>query len=517
MTPKRIRLFTSYCLIVLALFVVFGSYAVKAAPSVTYTGVNLAGAEFGVDFGQNKLPGQYGQDYTYPTHDEVNYFVAKGMNTFRIPFRWERLQRQPLAAFDPAEQSRLDDIVQYATSKGAYVVLDPHNYARYYDTFFKVIGQELPVSAYIDFWAKLTARYKNNTRVIFGLMNEPNTMPTDLWRDDANAAIRAIRAAGATNLILVPGNYWTSALNWPYDFGDGTNASSMLNITDSGNNYAFEVHQYLNAGGDGSEATCVSPTIGIERLQSFTTWLQQHGKRGFLGEFAGGRNETCYQALDQMLSYMDANATVWLGWTYWAAGPWWGEYDFTLEPINAVDRPQMMPLSKHFRGTVPPTATATRVPPTATTTATATRVLPTATATRVPSTATATATRVPPTNTPTSTHQAAPCQVAYVVRNDWGYGFIADITVTNKLVTALNQWQFRWTYTGNQVVVDSWNANHSQSSANVTMSGVSWNVTFPANSSITFEIQGAYSGTNNVPKSFTLQNRSCSIQIKTGQ
>ena len=201
----------------------------------------------------------------------------------------------------------------------------------------------------------------------------------------------------------------------------------------------------------------------------------------------------------------------------WIKSPWWGEYDFTLEPINAVDRPQMMPLSKHFRGTVPPTATATRVPPTATTTATATRVLPTATATRVPSTATATATRVPPTNTPTSTHQAAPCQVAYVVRNDWGYGFIADITVTNKLVTALNQWQFRWTYTGNQVVVDSWNANHSQSSANVTMSGVSWNVTFPANSSITFEIQGAYSGTNNVPKSFTLQNRSCSIQIKTGQ
>jgi len=32
---------------------------------------------------------------------------------------------------------------------------------------------------------------------------------------------------------------------------------------------------------------------------------------------------------------------VWIGFTWWAAGPWWGEYMFTLEPKQGVDRPQM--------------------------------------------------------------------------------------------------------------------------------------------------------------------------------
>jgi len=54
---------------------------------VQYTGVSLAGAEFG-----SNLPGEYGTDYIYPIKDEVDYFTSKGMNIFRLPFLWERLQ-----------------------------------------------------------------------------------------------------------------------------------------------------------------------------------------------------------------------------------------------------------------------------------------------------------------------------------------------------------------------------------------------------------------------------------------
>ena len=49
-----------------------------------------------------------------------------------------------------------------------------------------------------------------------------------------------------------------------------------------------------------------------------------------------------------MLSYLDQNSGVWLGWTYWAAGPRWGEYLFTLEPSGGADRPQMAILEKHI-------------------------------------------------------------------------------------------------------------------------------------------------------------------------
>ena len=49
----------------------------------------------------------------------------------------------------------------------------------------------------------MATHYAGNARVAFGLMNEPHTMPTELWLADANEAIDAIRDSGAPNLILV--------------------------------------------------------------------------------------------------------------------------------------------------------------------------------------------------------------------------------------------------------------------------------------------------------------------------
>ncbi len=363
----------------------------RSASPVRFAGVNLAGA----DFGETNLPGTYGVDYIYPTNAEVDYFMGKGMNIFRLPFRWERLQRSLNGNFDSAEQGRLDSFVSYATGRGAYVLLDPHNYARYNG---QLVGSAIPNSTLADFWTRLANLYKGNSRVIFGLMNEPNTMPTEQWRDAANAAIAAIRATGATNLILVPGNAWTGAHSWGQNWYGTPNATVMLGINDPGNNYAFEAHQYLDSDSSGTSATCVSATVGSERLAAFTNWLRQNGKRGFLGEFAGGRNDTCYAALDNMLSHIDSNSDVWLGWTYWAAGPWWGEYIFTLEPSGGTDRPQMVPLSNHLPPSGPvPTTVPTRTP-TRTATPTRTPIGLTATPTRTP-----TRTPIGPTATPTRT------------------------------------------------------------------------------------------------------------------
>src|SRR5262245_22928988 len=100
---------------------------------VPYRGVNLNGAEFG----SGNLPGTFGIDFTYPDptyvsgYTSVDYFLGKGMNTFRLPFRWERLQRTLGQAFDATELGRLRTTVTHLTGKGAYVLLDPHNFARY--------------------------------------------------------------------------------------------------------------------------------------------------------------------------------------------------------------------------------------------------------------------------------------------------------------------------------------------------------------------------------------------------
>ena len=86
---------------------------------------------------------------------------------------------------------------------------------------------------------------------------------------------------------------------------------------------------------------------------NFTNWLHTNNRRGFLGEFAvanstigTGGGQIGDEAVNNMLNYIEANGDVWLGWTWWAAGPWWGNYMFTLEPTNLgqpsqADRPAL--------------------------------------------------------------------------------------------------------------------------------------------------------------------------------
>lgn len=305
-----------------------------------YRGVNLAGAEFGT-----AIPGKESQDYEWPTPAEVDYFVSKGMNTFRIGFKWERMQPVANGELDATYVSRLDSIVAYATGKKANVILNPHNFARYYG---QTVGSgAVPSSVFADFWRRLAERYKDNPRVIFNLVNEPHDLPTEQWVHAANAAIAAIRATGATNMVHVPGNGWTEAMNWAKTWYGTSNASALLEIVDPADNTVFEAHQYLDPMSGGKSDACVSATIGRERLAPFIAWLRANGKKGFLGEFAGGDNPTCNAAIADMMVAMMEASDVLVGWLWWAAGPAWREgYRFSIEPEDGRDKPQMALLSK---------------------------------------------------------------------------------------------------------------------------------------------------------------------------
>jgi endoglucanase len=233
-------------------------------------------------------------------------------------------------------------------SKRVYVILEPHNFARYYPDLSNfqtsaqgLIGSYYPDSVFSNFWWRVAAIYKTNDHVIFNLMNEPNSMPTEQWVSAANAAIAGIRAAGASNLIQVPGNQWTGAHAWTANYYGTPNSVAMLNIVDPGGNYVFEVHQYLDSDSSGTTTNIVNTNIGVTRISAFTSWLRTNNKRGFLGEFAvanstvgSGATQIGDEALTNMLSYIQANADVWEGRAWWSAGPWWGEYMFTLEPTN---------------------------------------------------------------------------------------------------------------------------------------------------------------------------------------
>lgn len=294
-------------------------------------GVNLAGAEFG------SVPGMEGADYTYPTSAEIDYYASKGMDVIRLPFLWERVQPTENGPLSETELSYIDDVVNYANSKGMTVVLDPHDYGYGYGD--QIGSAQTPNSAFANFWCRFAGHFADNPNVIFGLMNEPHDQTATQWLVSANDAIAAIRAAGATSQeILVPGSDWDGA--WTWTTGDNANVIGT-GIDDPSNNYAFEVHQYLDSDGSGTSSTVVSTDTGVQRLTAITQWAESTGAKLFLGEFGVASDPTSLEALDNMLTYMYQNSSVWQGGTYWAGGPWWDDYMYSIEPQNAIDAPQM--------------------------------------------------------------------------------------------------------------------------------------------------------------------------------
>jgi len=210
----------------------------------------------------------------------------------------------------------------------------------------------VPISAFTNFWIQLANEFKNNSRVIFGLMNEPCCgISTEQWATAAQAAINSIRdIAMASNVIFVPGTGYTGAWTWspPENYYGTPNSVVMLNITDPLQNFVFEVHQYFDFDNSGTHCTCINTTIAQQKIESFTNWLRTNGKRGFLGEFAGGNNTICEAAIEGMMQYIKNNLDVWVGWTWWAGGPGWGSYCFSLEPKGGPANPVYLPILSQF-------------------------------------------------------------------------------------------------------------------------------------------------------------------------
>jgi len=339
--------------------------------ALKYTGMNLTSPSFANADRQNEI---YPYTWYYPTQATVDYFMGKGMNTFRTSVLWDRLQPTINGDLSTVEFGRLDAFINATTAKGAYIVLDPHDSARFKGT---LIGTtEVPLSAFGDFWGKVADHYKGNDHVIFGLTNEPHDMQVSTWVDAANLAISAIRATGAKNLILVPGDRWSGAWSWnTADSWGESNASALKKIVDPGKNFAIEVHQYLDQWSSGTSAEIYGndPDLGVKRLQDFTKWLKDNHLQGFLGEF-GVANSTIGPAADQigdelltrMLTYMQDNGDVWQGWTWFLAGGCWDpNYMFLAEPTNLgqpnqLDRPVMSVL-EHFTAVPEPTTLGTAV------------------------------------------------------------------------------------------------------------------------------------------------------------
>lgn len=306
-----------------------------------YRGVNLSGGEFG-----SNVPGVYGVDYTYPTAADFAYFKGKGLNFIRLPFLWERLQRTLNGPLDATELGRLDTVLGYAQAQGMYIMFEPHNFDRYQlnGTDYLVGSTQVPDTAFANFWQQFAQHYATQSSVYYNLMNEPHDTGGH-WPVSAQAAVDAIRSVDTSHTIFIPGDGWQGAWTW-----QDNNANLLIN--DPQNKLIYDAHQYFDADGSGAYAGTYDsngayPTIGVDRLQPFITWLQAHNLKGFVSEYGIPRDDPRWEVvLDNFMGTMDgAN----LGGTYWSAGPWWGEYLLSVEPYaDGSDKPQMATLQIHL-------------------------------------------------------------------------------------------------------------------------------------------------------------------------
>lgn len=216
------------------------------------------------------------------------------------------------ASLAPAYLANYTGTINYITSAGAYAIIDPHNYGRFYSSIIT------DTAGFGTFWENLAGHFKSNSKVIFDTNNEYHDEDQTLVLEMNQAAIDGIRAAGANSqYIAIEGNAYSGAWTWT------TYNTNLANLTDPENKILYEMHQYLDSDGSGTSDVCVSSTIGAERVTAATEWLRANGKVGILGEFAGGANSVCKTAITGMLDYLQKNSDVWYGALWWAGGPWW--------------------------------------------------------------------------------------------------------------------------------------------------------------------------------------------------
>jgi hypothetical protein len=113
-------------------------------------------------------------------------------------------------------------------------------------------------------------------------------------------------------------------------------------------------------------------------------------------------------------------------------------------------------------------------------------------------------------STSTTPAQAAAlqCSVDYKT-NDWGSGFTADLTLTNRGTDPISGWTLTYSYAGNQKLSNGWNGSWSQTGRQITVTNASYNGTIAAGAAVSTGAQFTYSGANAAPTTFTVNGTPC--------
>lgn len=211
-------------------------HRVTAATTAVYRGIVLNGGEFGAGSNigggsggtfSNVNRGTYGTDYSYESQASLNYLYGRGVRFVRFLTRWERLQPTLGAALDSTEMTRVDDLISRCATAGLQAIFATASYGAYWvDT--AGVGVRTPINTgtvtianYVDFWDRISERYKNNPTVIgYTIEHEPR---------DMNAV------AGSYTANHTYATFDATTESWAYGFGAiNPTVTRSTTTTDSG-------------------------------------------------------------------------------------------------------------------------------------------------------------------------------------------------------------------------------------------------------------------------------------------
>lgn len=94
-----------------------------------------------------------------------------------------------------------DEIITTFTSRKVVAILENHDFTGKYPNDAELENLK-------NWWTDLANKYKNNTYVWFNIMNEPGSggVAPERWKETHEAVVKAIRATGANNIIVLDGH-----------------------------------------------------------------------------------------------------------------------------------------------------------------------------------------------------------------------------------------------------------------------------------------------------------------------
>lgn len=218
----------------------------------------------------------------------------------------------------------------------------------------------LPLSAWEDFWTKLSHEYKADSAIIAYDHNEPHDMPVPTTPQNHSAAIAAangvsvatasaigqsmvdaIRAAGDDKFVVVEMDHWANTHRFQQQYGANPDpwikdTLPYSKVVYSGHFYFDSDHSGLYPGGS---APGTLDSISAE-LEPFFQWCQARKQICYIGEF-GVPNAPLWQpALTHFLE-LTQKYDIW--WTQWAGGDIYSS-PTTMQPTNSflTDTLQML-------------------------------------------------------------------------------------------------------------------------------------------------------------------------------